>query len=114
MRTSKQGDIGVAAAILYFTKLGYPVSKPLADSQRYDLVVDSGELLRVECKTASTSRVEMRTKNVLSKRQTLLSAEEIDLLFVYHLDGRQYLIPSRLVDGVQSISLGPKWDKYKV
>ena len=33
---SKQGNVGVAYAIAYYSKLGYTVSVPLTDTQDYD------------------------------------------------------------------------------
>ncbi len=114
MNTVKQGDIGVAAAIFYFTKLLYAVSKPLADSQRYDLVVDNGKVQRVECKTTGTDRVDLRTLHPLKRTYVNLSSKEVELLFVYHLDGRQWLIPVKLVEGQQSLTLKNKWDKWRV
>ncbi len=43
--SKKQGDIGLGAAIAYFTFKGFTVSIPLTDSQDYDLVVDDGHKL---------------------------------------------------------------------
>lgn len=44
--TKGQGNVGIAAAILYFTKQGCTVSVPLNDSQDYDLVVDLNNELK--------------------------------------------------------------------
>ena len=38
--TRKQGDVGVGAAIAYFTEQGYMVAVPLTDNQDYDLVIE--------------------------------------------------------------------------
>jgi hypothetical protein len=34
--SNKQGNVGLAEAIAYFTRFGYTVSIPLTDSQKYD------------------------------------------------------------------------------
>lgn len=111
---SKQGNLGVAAAILYFTKSDYIVSKPLYDTQRYDLVVDKGGLFRVECKTTKAHCVELRTYYPHTNNSVKVSSDDMDLLFVYHLDGRMYLFPSKFISGRRGVSLGPKADKWRV
>lgn len=124
MNTRKQGDIGVAAAILYFTRQGWAVSKPLADSQRYDLVIDDGaKLLRVECKTSryiehGNYKVEITTKNgnKTGTSKTTFSKDDADLLFIATLgeSGFNYLIPATAVDGQNSVTLGGKYDEYRL
>lgn len=53
----RQGEIGLGAAIAWFSRVGYLVSVPLCDNQPYDLVVDNGErLLKVQVKTAPGAR----------------------------------------------------------
>jgi hypothetical protein len=123
MNTKKQGDIGVAAAILHFTELGWAVSKPLADSQRYDLIVDDGlALFRIECKTSDYIRngkyeVKLATAggnqswNGVIKQ---ISANDSDLLFIRTTAGDQYLLPTKLVDGMGSLTLGSKYEEYKL
>ena len=50
----KQGDIGMAYAIAYYSKLGYTISIPLTDSQDYDFIIDTGnQLLKVQAKTST-------------------------------------------------------------
>ena len=62
----QQGNIGMAYAIAYYTKLGYVVSIPLTDSQDYDLIIDTGiKLLKVQVKTTDF-KTKMVTRN---KRQ---------------------------------------------
>src|SRR5690606_31452350 len=53
MNTKHTGDISEAFVAAELLKLGYSVSKPLGDNQRYDLVIDSGgKFYRVQSKTA--------------------------------------------------------------
>jgi len=47
-------DVGTrseGAVIRELSRRGYSVSVPVGSNQRYDLIVDVGELLRVQCKT---------------------------------------------------------------
>ena len=55
--TKKQGDVGLGAAIAFFSNLGYTVATPLTDSQNYDLVVDMDEGLK---------KVQVKTKGAIS------------------------------------------------
>lgn len=118
-----QGNIGEAAAILYFARLGYIVSKPLFENTPYDLIVDNGEgLQRVQVKTSNSLRkgnfrVELRTKGGNTSWNGVVkcvNSEQCDLLFVYCEDQAQYLIPVAVIDGRTMVTLGPAYAEYKV
>jgi hypothetical protein len=52
--SKKQGDIGVAVAISFFTRRGQTVLFPLSDSEPYDLAFDDGaKLNKVQVKTTA-------------------------------------------------------------
>lgn len=60
MNRRKQGDIGVAEAISYYTKQGYALFHPLTEATKVDLILEKdGDLRRVQVKT-STSKEEVR------------------------------------------------------
>lgn len=122
MSSKQQGDLGVAAAINHYMNLGYVVSFPLTDTARYDLVVDRGGLLRLEVKTT------MRTRPSGSYEASLctkggnqswtgviktLSSDECDLVFVWTPIGA-YEFPIEVVEGMKTITLGSKYDEYKL
>lgn len=118
--SKKQGDVGLGAAIAWFTSQGACVCIPLTDSQRYDLVVETSDgLKRVQVKTCTLRapsgvyRVELRTKGGNRSRETvkLFSADDADLLFILTDEGC-YLIPSDLVDQQNTINLGDKYEAY--
>lgn len=119
-----QGNIGEAAAILHFTKLGYIVSKPLFENTPYDLVVDDGcSLLKVQVKTTGNRKratnfcVELRTKGGNTSWNgvvKVVTKATCDLLFVYCSDGSQYLIPVEEIDGQVSVTLGRKYASFMV
>jgi hypothetical protein len=50
--TKSKGDVSELRVAVRLTELGYAVSKPLGENQRYDLIADDGERLqRVQVKT---------------------------------------------------------------
>ena len=124
INTRKQGDIGVAQAIFWYTKNGYQVSKPLTDSTRYDLIVDKhGKLFRVEVKTTFYKSkygiyvATLRTSggnqswNKISKK---ISKDDADLLFVSVCGIECYEIPTDIINEFSTINLGKEYIKYKL
>ncbi len=122
MNRKKQGDIGVAMAISYFTSNGYAVSIPIGDSSRYDLIIDMNNILqRVQVKTTgyksvgSTYQVQLSTQggnqswNYISK---YILKEEVDIVFVYCLNGTMYILPVDVVLGRRSLQLKSSLDTY--
>ena len=51
MNKHQKGTISELLASSYFVKNGYIVSKPITDFNEYDLIIDNGELKRVQVKT---------------------------------------------------------------
>jgi hypothetical protein len=121
--TKGQGNVGVAAAILYFAKQGCTVSVPLNDSQDYDLVVDlNNELKKVQVKTTKyKSEYGVYQVSVKSAGGTnggiygRVCDGSADLLYVLCQDSTQYLIPREFFkDKRNHISLGQLVEKFKV
>lgn len=122
MSHKQQGDLGVAAAIAHYMGLGYTVCYPLTDTARYDLVVDKGTLLRVQVKTSryqvksGSYHVSLRTKGGNQSWSGLVkkvTADECDLVFVNTGDGN-YEMPVAVVDGMSTVTLGKKYQQYKL
>src|SRR5262245_21590443 len=100
----RQGDLGEASAIEWFTSTGAAVSFPLFYSPDYDLVADFGAgLFRVQVKTSSRlkrGRYSVflataggnQTWTGMVKR---FSPSRCEFLFVLVGDGRRWFIPSR-------------------
>lgn len=119
-----QGNVGEAAAILYFTKIGAKVSKPLFENTPYDLIVDDGiSLYRVQIKSTSylskydIYQVELRTKGGNTSWNGVIKLADssgCDKLFVYCSNGDAYLIPVMEFDGQGRISLGVKYESFRV
>jgi PD-(D/E)XK endonuclease len=122
--TRRQGDVGVAMAIAFFTKRGDIVSIPLGEPPDYDLVVDIGGVLkRVQVKTTRRERksgkfeVQLRTtggNRSWTGTAKCLDVSKIDILFVVTGDGSQYCIGASAVGGKQALVLGEKYIAYKV
>jgi hypothetical protein len=87
-------DVGLrteAAITRRLIELGYSVSIPVGSNQRYDLIVDVGELLRVQCKTGRLrcGAVEFNTISVRSNTRGARSRNyigEIDYFLVFYPD----------------------------
>lgn len=100
MDTKFIGNITELEVLTYITKLGYQVSIPFGDRERYDQIWDiNGKLLRVQVKTSRLiddgvikfscrSSHRKAGKYVASK----YTANEIDY-FATFWDGRCYLVP---------------------
>ena len=53
MDNKQKGNLAIASAIKHFVSAGYTVSIPLADTAKYDLVIEQGgTFLSVQCKYA--------------------------------------------------------------
>jgi hypothetical protein len=121
--TKGQGNVGVAAAILYFSKQGFTVSVPLNDSQDYDLVVDLQDgLKKVQVKTtkfkSEYGRYQVSVKSAGGTNGGIYARVcegSADLLYVLCEDCTQYLIPKEFFkDKRSSITLGELVEQFKV
>ncbi len=118
--TKKQGDMGMGAAIHYFTSIGQTVAIPLTDSQDYDLIVDfDNSLKKVQIKTCGYKRkyyevnLSVKGGNRTSKG-SIKRFDNIncDFLFIVIDNSKQYLIPTKELIAKCNLVLGPKYQKY--
>ena len=121
--SKQQGNVGIAAAILYFTRIGWIVTLPLNDSQKYDIIVDDGSnLFRVQVKTTrfiesnSTYTVCLKSSGgTKGKIYATLSESNCDLLFILCSNGDTYLIPKTVFKKVKyGLTLSEKYIQYKI
>lgn len=121
-KSKKQGDMGLGAAIGYFTKVGYTVGIPLTDSQDYDLIIDDGKSLkRVQVKTCNFKRksyevnlsIKGGNRTGIGKIKQFNVANS-DYLFIVTNSSEQYLIPTKILIAKYNLVLGPKYSKYIV
>lgn len=115
--------MGLGKAIEYFTSHGIPVSIPLNDSQKYDLIADfNGGLQRVSVKTSRNSRYEtsytvmLRNCGGASGKYVARNFDNTtcDYVFIYVANEDLYLIPAKEITAVNSISVSNKYVEYKV
>lgn len=119
-----QGNLGEAAAMFHFTRIGAKVSKPLFENTPYDLVVDlEGKLSRVQVKSTSYQNrsgnyiLELRTKGGNSSWNGVVKTVDssgCDLLFAYCTDGSIYVIPPVALCGQGRVTLGKKYEEFRV
>jgi hypothetical protein len=120
----------IGLAVGWFLDRGYVPSIPL-EPTRYDLVAESDEgLKRVQIKSTNyqddygvwTVHVH-RTKYDAGKqvqgsagkrRVVSYTKDEVDYFFIVTGDLTKYLIPIDIVGDAKNISLGKKYDSYKV
>lgn len=122
----EQGDIGErAAAVWLLSQSGTDVYFPFGHSPDADLVADiDGRLVRVQVKTSTVLinnaryQVSLATRGGNQSWSGLVkrfSSSRCEFLFVLVADGRQWFIPSSVVEGSTSIIVGgPKYAAYEV
>lgn len=98
MNSKAKGERSVGAIIARFLKIGIPVSVPLSDNLRYDLVVEKeGVLLKIQCKTGRLRGDVIEFNTASSHFKTYKRTayrKDVDLFAVYceEVDG-VYLVP---------------------
>ena len=82
------GDLAELKVACLFAEKGYFVSRPMTDNAPYDLIIDDGELKKVQVKARcirnSKITVELRTTMVNYVRE--YEKSDFDLLAVYNID----------------------------
>ena len=128
MNTKYLGNLAELQCITRFYELGYPVSIPYGDSEKYDMIIDvNGKLYRLQCKHANPHINENNdidyitiktcwqtgyTKNSSSKCH-LYSEEDCDY-FVTHYEGKNYLVPVNECSTVKTLRIAiPKNGQIK-
>lgn len=107
INTKYLGNLTELQCITRFYELGYPVSIPYGDSEKYDMVIDvNSKLYRLQCKhanvhinennivafiTIKTTWQSGYTKNN-SWKKNKYTKEDCDY-FVTYYEGKNYLIP---------------------
>ena len=123
MYLSLQGNIGLGKAIEYFTSLQYPVSIPLNDTQKYDLIVDmNGELKKISVKTSrnktqyGTYTVNLRNCGGASGKGKVRPFDNTSCDYIFILTGNDklYLIPANIINSTNAINVGKKYTEYEV
>lgn len=118
---SHQGNLGLGAAIAYYTSKCIPVSIPLNDTQGYDLIIDDGNLKRVQIKTTKFKSntgyvVQLKNSGGASGRGVIRSFDKSksDILFILTKSGERYEIPTSIIKAISAITLNDTYDIFKV
>ena len=96
--TNQKGKITEIEILSKIMKLGYSVSIPFGDKDRYDQVWDiNGKMLRIQVKTASPideeiSAIKFKCTSVSNGKSHTYTKDEIDY-FATYWDNQCYLIP---------------------
>jgi hypothetical protein len=118
-----QGEIGLTDAIGFFGRREMVVSLPLADNQGYDLVVEwRRRLLKVQVKTTTRRSPRGRFEVMLATAGgnqsfhtvKFFDRDAVHLLYVLTDAGDRYVIPAELIEARRGISLGRKWEAFRV
>ena len=111
--TKRIGELAEAAFVVKAARLGFAVSKPWGDSERYDFILDSGpRTWRVQIK--STDSLNNRGYQVQStytdrKQKGHYTPADIDVLVAYILPlDLWYVIPAQAFPASASIRLYPE------
>lgn len=101
MDSKQKGNITELEVLTYITKLGYQVSIPFGDRERYDQIWDiKGKLLKIQVKTSRLSEdssyiifsCRSNTKIQGQIKHSRYTKDEIDY-FATFWDDRCYLVP---------------------
>lgn len=105
--TNQKGKITEIEVLSHILKMGYSVSIPFGDKDRYDQIWDiNGKLLRIQVKTASPVDEEGRAiqfscKSVSNGKAHIYTKNDIDY-FATYWKGNVYLVP------IEECSVGKK------
>ena len=121
---SKQGNIGLGQAIAYYMSKGYIVALPINDTQPYDLVVDKLDGNGLQRVSVKTTRFIERKSYVVQLGNTggssgnnkirFFDNNASDLIFIFSISQERWEIPSKHIEAKRSITLGEKYDKYRI
>ncbi len=98
MDTNQKGKETELEILLYMTKLGYSISIPWGDKDRYDQLWDiNNKIYKIQIKTASPideikSGIKINCYSVSNGKKHTYTSDEIDF-FATFWDGKVYLIP---------------------
>jgi len=113
LTTKRRGELAEVAFTHKAVSLGFAVSKPYGDSQRYDFILDSGTALyRIQVKSSSTLLNGLYHVN--SQRRTgggtvPYLPSEVDFLIAYLIpEDSWFILPIALIGNRASLLFNPK------
>jgi hypothetical protein len=125
MDNKQKGNLAIASAVKHCVSSRYTVSVPLADTAKYDLVVErDGKFQAVQCKYAGYEGnrgifsvplyVSGGNRSAGNRRVKYLPGD-FDLLFILCANGNQYIIPFEEIADQITVNVGraSKWSKWE-
>jgi hypothetical protein len=114
----KRGELAELAFLHKAASLGFDVSKPYGDSNRYDFIVHSGQhFWRVQIKSSSNFRFGgymVHAQRSANGQRIPYTADEIDFLVAYIVpEDEWFVIPVRAFVPYRSIHVYPRRDTRK-
>ena len=121
----QKGNFAVASAISHFVAQGFTGSIPLADTAKYDLVIErNGVFQAVQCKYAGQEKRAQIFSVPLyvsggnrsaGNRRIQYDSKDFDLLYVHCASGCVYVIPFDEIVGRVTINVGrnSKWSRWE-
>jgi len=124
----RRGEMGEGLLLIKMAMLGYSVSRPWGDSDKYDLIVDTGaNLHRVQLKTAFTSTKATSHSGAggyrfrtCTRAEQSYRASQIDFLVTYIVpEDAWYVFPPSEFERMVNVVLYPssrrktKFDQYR-
>lgn len=132
MNSKDKGDLAKIRCMSYHIEKQHEVSLPVGDRRPYDLIVDDGKLIRVQCKYTTQKHRDSngvvvdddprRTVHlrVMGGNQSYYSAKkykkgDFDVLFAMTDNGQMFEIPFDVIEGKSSIVVGNNsYSQYKL
>jgi len=123
MPTKRRGEVAEAAFLHKAASLGFSVSKPWGESDRYDFILDSGgHCWRVQVKSAHTSATNGYSFHACGNVQSqTYTARDIDFLVGYVVpDNVWYVLPIEVFSTIGTVKVFPssrrrmsRYEKYR-
>ncbi|HZQ68027.1 MAG TPA: group I intron-associated PD-(D/E)XK endonuclease [Terriglobales bacterium] len=110
--TKRTGELAEAAFVVKAASLGFAVSKPWGDSERYDFILDAGHRtwrVQIKC-TESTNAGGYQVQSTYTdrKRKGHYTADDIDVLVAYILPlDLWYVVPAHALPASASLRFYP-------
>jgi hypothetical protein len=116
--TKRTGELAEAAFVVKAAGLGFAVSKPWGDSERYDFILDAGHCtwrVQIKC-TESTNAGGYQVQSTFSDRKQKghYTADDIDILVAYILPlDLWYIVPAHALPQSASLRFYPEGNTRK-
>jgi hypothetical protein len=111
--TKRTGELAEAAFVVKAASLGYAVSKPWGDSERYDFILDSGPRtwrVQIKCtESLNANGYQVQSTYTDRKKKGHYTSEDIDVLVAYILPlNLWYVVPAHAFPASASLRFYPE------